>query len=34
MASRGLRPSGAQVTPEMVSRLEVIDLASATAELP
>ncbi|HEX4512594.1 MAG TPA: hypothetical protein VH054_03635 [Polyangiaceae bacterium] len=34
MASGGLRPSGAQVTTEMVSRLEVIDLATATAELP
>lgn len=34
MARRGLRPSGAQVTPDMISRLEVIDLASASVELP
>jgi hypothetical protein len=33
MATRGLRPSGAQVTPDMVSRLEVIDLTSTSAEL-
>jgi hypothetical protein len=34
MATRGLRPSGAQVTRDMVSRLEVIDLASAEVVLP
>jgi hypothetical protein len=33
MASRGLRPSGAQVTGDMISRLEVIDLATTSAEL-
>ena len=32
-ATRGLRPSGAQVTPDMVTRLEVIDLATISAEL-
>ncbi|HEY1956807.1 MAG TPA: hypothetical protein VGH28_14405 [Polyangiaceae bacterium] len=33
-ASRGLRPSGAQVTRDMVERLEVLDLATVEADVP
>jgi hypothetical protein len=33
-ASRGLRPSGAQVTRDMLSKLEVIDIAAAEADVP
>ena len=28
------RPSGAQVTPEMMRRIEIVDLAAATARVP
>jgi len=33
-ASRGLRPSGAQVTRDMIGKLEVIDIARAEVEVP
>ena len=33
-AARGLRPSGAQVTRDMVERLEVLDLATVEADVP
>jgi hypothetical protein len=34
MAARGLRPSGAQVTRGMLEKLEVLDLATAEADVP
>ncbi len=33
-AKRGLRPSGAQMTRDMIGKLEVIDIASADIEVP
>ena len=34
MAARGLRPSGALMTREMIARLEVVDIASAEVVIP